>query len=209
MWNIFVLLADRELMIRNSLLSARDAKARIIITLYITKYTHKYLIYIYTCRCICFMGLKLLKLTVTRDELRTFYSAYLVIYNIFQSRISKTKLNTISLLDSLREVENPFRNTPFTRLSHTKWLSSFPSCNWTSLFGWYSQWSVTWIEATVYYGWTLLQLKIFGRFTDLGPHQGWRWQRQNCNSLNKNNNNKMNCCGKAEERENTKIQTNK
>lgn len=118
-----MLLADRELMIWNSLLSARDAKARIIITLYITKNTHTNILsmYVYTtCRCICFMGLKLLKLTVTRDELRTFYSAYLVIYNIFQSRISKTKLNSISLLDSLREVENPFRNTPFTRLSHTK-----------------------------------------------------------------------------------------
>lgn len=112
---------------------------------------HTQISYLYTtCRCICFMGLKLLKLTVTRDELRTFYSFYLVIYNIFQSWISQTKLNSILLLDSLREVENPFRNTPLTRLSHTKWLSSFPSCNWTSLFGWYSQWSVTWIEATVY-----------------------------------------------------------
>lgn len=120
------------------------------------------------------------------------------------------QLNSISL----REVENRFRNTPFPRLSRkdklTKWLSSFPCCNWTSLFGWYSQWSVTWIEATVCYSGYCCSWIYFGRFTDLGPHKGWWWQRQNCNSLNKNNNNKMNCWARQKrENKNTNTNTNK
>lgn len=69
---------------------------------------HTNILSIYMCRCICFMVLQLLNLTITRDDLRTFYSIYPVINNIFLISNKSKQQNSISL----REVENPFTNTP-------------------------------------------------------------------------------------------------